>query len=72
MLPVLVPVLLLVVLVLFVLVVVVLAVLSVLVLVDWILLAEAVCAAHGSGPTRASSSSVASIEHAARPAGEDR
>ena len=71
MLPVLVPVLLLVVLVLFVLVVVVLAVLSMLVLVDWILLAEAVCAAHGSGPTRASSSSVASIEHAARPAGED-
>ena len=52
--------------VLFVLAVLVLAVLAVLVLVDWPLLAEAVCAAHGSGPTRASSSSVAtaSIEHA--------
>ena len=45
--------------VLFVLAVVVLAVLAVLVLVDRPLLAEAVCAAHGSGPTRASSSSVA-------------
>jgi hypothetical protein len=33
----------------------------VLVLVDWLLLAEAFCAAHGSGPTRASSSRVASI-----------
>ena len=54
-LPVLVPVL-----VLFaVLVLFVLFVLAVLVLVDWLLLAEAVCAAHGSGPTRASSSSVA-------------
>ena len=48
--------------VLFVLADVVLAVLAVLVLVDWSLPAEAVCAAHGSGPTRASSSSVASIE----------
>jgi len=61
------------VLVVFVLAVVVLVVLVlVLVLVDWILLAEAFCAAHGSGPTRASSSRVASIPHAARPAGEDR
>jgi hypothetical protein len=59
------------VLVVFVLAVVVLVVL-VLVLVDWLLLAEAFCAAHGSGPTRASSSRVASIPHAARPAGEDR
>ena len=45
--------------VLFVLAVLVLAVVALLVLVDWPLLAEAVCAAHGSGPTRASSSSVA-------------
>ena len=52
--------------VLFVLAVVVLAVLAVLVLVDRPLLAEAVCAAHGSGPTRASSSSVASIENTRR------
>ena len=52
------------VLVVFVLAVVVLVVL-VLVLVDWLLLAEAFCAAHGSGPTRASSSRVASI-HARR------
>jgi hypothetical protein len=58
------------VLVVFVLAVVVLVVL-VLVLVDWLLLAEAFCAAHGSGPTRASSSRVASIPHAARSAGED-
>ena len=43
--------------VLFVLAVVVLAVLAV--LVDWPLLVEAVCALNGSGPTRASSSSVA-------------
>jgi hypothetical protein len=50
------------VLVVFVLAVVVLVVLVlVLVLVDWLLLAEAFCAAHGSGPTRASSSRVASI-----------
>ena len=48
--------------VLFVLAVVVLAVLAVLVLVYWPLLAEALCAAHGSVPTRASSSSVASID----------
>ena len=41
----------------------VLAVLAVLVLVDRLLLAEAVGAVHGSGPTRASSSSVANIEH---------
>ena len=70
-LPVLVPVLVL--FVLFVLAVLVLAVLAVLVLVDWPLLAEAVCALKGVVPTRASSSSVAtaSIEHAARPAGED-
>ena len=64
-LPVLVPVLVLAVLVLcvlFVLAVVVLAVLAVLVLVYWPLLAEALCAAHGSVPTRASSSSVASID----------
>ena len=47
----------LVVLVLFLLAVLVLAVLAVLVL-DGILLAEAVCAACGSGPTRASSSNV--------------
>jgi len=60
------------VLVVFVLAVVVLVVLVlVLVLVDWLLLAEAFCAAHGSGPTRASSSRVASIPHAARSAGED-
>ena len=52
------------VLVLFVLFV--LAVLAVLVLVDWPLLAEAVCAAHGSGPTRASSSSVGSIANTRR------
>jgi hypothetical protein len=58
-------------LVLFVLAVLTLTVLAVLVLVDWLLLAEAFCAAHGSGPTRASSSRVASIPHAARPAGED-
>ena len=45
------------VLVLFLLAVLVLAVLAVLV-VDGILLAEAVCAACGSGPTRASSSNV--------------
>ena len=82
-LPVLVPVLVLfAVLVLFVLFVladvvladVVLAVLAVLVLVDWSLPAEAVCAAHGSRPTRASSSSVATAsiaKHAARPAGEE-
>ena len=58
--------------VLFVLAVVVLAVLAVLVLADWPLLAEAVCALNGSVPTRASSSSVASIEtRGARPAGED-
>ena len=60
-----VPVLVLFVLVLFVLVLFVLfvlAVLAVLVLVDWPLLAENVCALIGSGPTRASSSSVASIE----------
>ena len=59
-------------LVLAVLVLFVLFVLFVLVLVNRPLLAEAVCAAHGSGPTRASSSSVAtaSIEHAARPAGK--
>jgi len=57
-------------LVLFVLAVLTLTVLAVLVLVDWLLLAEACCAA-GSGPTRASSSRVASIPHAARPAGED-
>jgi hypothetical protein len=57
------------VLVVFVLAVVVLVVL-VLVLVDWLLLAEAFCAAHGSGPTRASSSRVASI-HARRAPGED-
>ena len=48
-------------LVLFVLAVLTLTVLAVLVLVDWLLLAEAFCAAHGSGPTRASSSRVASI-----------
>ena len=47
------------VLVLFVLADFVLAVLAVLVLADRLLLAKAVCAAHGSGPTRASSSSVA-------------
>ena len=47
--------------VLFVLAVAVLTVLTVLVLVDWRLLAEACCAANGSVPTRASSSSVASI-----------
>ena len=47
--------------VLFVPAVVVLVVLAVLVLVDSRLLAEAFCAANGSGPTRASSSSVASI-----------
>ena len=41
----------------------VLAVLAELVLVDRLLLAEAVGAVHGSGPTRASSSSVANIEH---------
>ena len=58
-------------LVLFVLAVLTLTVLAVLVLVDWLLLAKACCAA-GSGPTRASSSRVASIPHAARPAGEDR
>jgi hypothetical protein len=58
------------VLVVFVLAVVVLVVV-VLVLVDWLLLEEAFCAAHGSGPTRASSSRVASIPHAARSAGED-
>ena len=58
-------------LVLFVLAVLTLTVLAVLVLVDWLLLAEAFCAAHGSGPTRASSSRVASIPHAARSAGED-
>jgi hypothetical protein len=57
-------------LVLFVLAVLTLTVLAVLVLVDWLLLAEAFCAA-GSGPTRASSSRVASIPHAARPPGED-
>ena len=57
-------------LVLFVLAVLTLTVLAVLVLVDWLLLAEACCAA-GSGPTRASSSRVASIPHAARAAGED-
>ena len=72
-LPVLVPVLLLAVLVRFVLAVVVLAVLAVLVLVDRILLAEAVCAAHGSGPTRASSSSVAtaSIEPRGAPSWQE-
>jgi hypothetical protein len=58
------------VLVLFLLAVLVLAVLAVLV-VDGILLAEAVCAACGSGPTRASSSNVAAFEARARPAGED-
>jgi hypothetical protein len=61
-------------LVLFVLAVLTLTVLAVLVLVDWLLLAEAFCAAHGSGPTRASSSRVAPASHtrrAARPAGED-
>ena len=47
--------------VLFVLAVVVLVVLAALVLVDARLLAEAFCAASGSVPTRASSSSVASI-----------
>ena len=47
--------------VLFVLAVVVLVVLAALVLVDSRLLAEAFCAANGSGPTRANSSSVASI-----------
>ena len=50
--------------VLFVLAVVVLAVLAV--LVDWPLLVEAVCALNGSGPTRASSSSVASITNTRR------
>ena len=73
-LPVLVPVpVLFVLFVLAVLAVLVLAVLAVLVLVDWPLLAEAVCAPKGVVPTRASSSSVAtaSIEHAARPAGEE-
>ena len=58
-------------LVLFVLAVLTLTVLAVLVLVDWLLLAEAFCAAHGSGPTRASSSNVAAFEARARPAGED-
>ena len=47
--------------VLAVLAVVVLVVLAALVLVDSRLLAEAFCAANGSGPTRANSSSVASI-----------
>ena len=50
--------------VLFVLAVVVLAVLAV--LVDWPLLVEAVCALNGSWPTRASSSSVASITNTPR------
>ena len=50
------------VLVLFVLFVLAIVVLAVLVLVDWILLSGAFCAAHGSVPTRASSSSVANIE----------
>ena len=52
------------VLVLFVIVVLavlILTVLAVLVLIDWPVLAEAFCTAHGSGPTRASSSSIASI-----------
>ena len=52
------------VLVLFVIVVLavlILTVLAVLVLIDWLVLAEAFCTAHGSGPTRASSSSIASI-----------
>ena len=59
--------------VLFVLAVLVLAVVAVLVLVDWPLLAEAVCAAHGSGPTRASSSSVAtaSIEPRGAPSWQE-
>ena len=57
-LPVLVPRLVLAVLVLFVLAALVPAVLAVLVLVDRSLLAEAVCAFNGSGPTRASSSSI--------------
>ena len=74
-LPVLVPVpVLFVLFVLAVLAVLVLAVLAVLVLVDWPLLAEAVCAPKGVVPTRASSSSVASIiatRGAARPAGEE-
>ena len=48
-----------------VLAVVVLTVLAVLVLVDSRLLAEAFCAANGSVPTRASSSSVASIARGA-------
>ena len=52
--------------VLFVPAVVVLTVLAVLVLVDGTLLAEAVCALNGSGPTRASSSSVASITNTRR------
>ena len=72
-----VPVLVLAVLVLFVLFVLavlavlsVLPVLAVLVLVDGTLLAEAVCALNGSGSTRASSSSVASIETRDRPAGD--
>ena len=56
-LPVLVTVLVLAVLVLFVLAALVPAVLAVLVLVDRSLLAEAVCAFNGSGPTRASISS---------------
>ena len=50
---------------LFVLAFVVLVVLAVIVLVDSRLLAEAFCAANGSGPTRASSSSVASIARGA-------
>ena len=66
--PVLVLVLMLFVLVLFVLfvpAVVVLVVLAVLVLVDSRLLAEAFCAASGSEPTRANSTSVASIARGA-------
>ena len=59
-----VPAVLVLVLVLFVIVVLavlILTVLAVLVLIDWPVLAEAFCTAHGSGPTRASSSSIASI-----------
>ena len=58
------------VLVLAVLVLFVLFVLAVLVLLDGTLLAEAVCALNGSRSTRASSSSVASIETRDRPAGD--